>query len=46
MPENLAVTAPAPASVRAAGLIRWIERRPVYDSWGNYIGRRRIRVCE
>ncbi|WP_298427394.1 hypothetical protein [Rhodoblastus sp.] len=24
----------------------WIERRPVYDSWGNYIGRRRIRVCE
>ena len=28
MPENLAATAPAPASVRAAGLIRWIERRP------------------
>ncbi|HUO53339.1 MAG TPA: hypothetical protein VMU18_01260 [Rhodoblastus sp.] len=24
----------------------WFERRPVYDSWGNYIGRRRIRVCE
>jgi hypothetical protein len=24
----------------------WIERRPVYDNWGNYIGRRRIRVCE
>jgi 4-amino-4-deoxy-L-arabinose transferase-like glycosyltransferase len=28
MPENLAATAPAPASARAAGLIRWIERRP------------------
>ena len=27
MPENLAATAPV-ASVRAAGLIRWIERRP------------------
>src|SRR6201993_5308058 len=26
MPENLAATAPAPT--RAAGLIRWIERRP------------------
>jgi len=24
----------------------WFERRPVYDSWGNYIGRRRIQVCE
>lgn len=24
----------------------WIERRPMYDDWGNYIGRRRIRVCE
>ncbi len=23
----------------------WIERRPVYDQWGNFIGRRRIRVC-
>src|SRR6201998_4411559 len=28
MPENLAATAPEPASARAAGLIRWIERRP------------------
>jgi 4-amino-4-deoxy-L-arabinose transferase-like glycosyltransferase len=28
MPENLAATAPAPASARAAGLIRWIKRRP------------------
>jgi Dolichyl-phosphate-mannose-protein mannosyltransferase len=28
MPENLAATAPIPASARAAGLIRWIERRP------------------
>lgn len=24
----------------------WLERRPVYDSWGNYLGRRRVRVCE
>jgi hypothetical protein len=24
----------------------WIERRPVYDEWGNFIGRRRIRVCQ
>jgi hypothetical protein len=24
----------------------WIERRPVYDQWGNFIGRRRIRVCQ
>jgi hypothetical protein len=24
----------------------WVERRPVYDDWGNYIGRRRVRVCE
>jgi len=28
MPENLAATAPVPAPARAAGLIRWIERRP------------------
>src|SRR5215470_3042545 len=28
MPENLAATAPVPASAQAAGLIRWIERRP------------------
>ncbi|MGP0105462.1 hypothetical protein [Rhodoblastus sp.] len=24
----------------------WLERRPVYDQWGNYIGRRRVRVCQ
>jgi hypothetical protein len=24
----------------------WVERRPVYDAYGNYIGRRRVRVCE
>jgi hypothetical protein len=24
----------------------WIERRPVYDEWGNFIGRRRVRICE
>ena len=24
----------------------WIERRAVYDEWGNYIGRRRVRICE
>ncbi|MGO8923998.1 MAG: hypothetical protein ACLQF4_13810, partial [Xanthobacteraceae bacterium] len=28
MSENLAATAPVPAPARAAGLIRWIERRP------------------
>src|SRR6516225_6901125 len=28
MSENLAATAPAPVLARAAGLIRWIERRP------------------
>ena len=24
----------------------WVERRPVYDAYGNYIGRRRMRVCQ
>ena len=28
MAENLAATEPLPASARAAGLIRWVERRP------------------
>ncbi len=23
----------------------WMERRPVYDEYGNMIGRRRVRVC-
>ena len=23
----------------------WV-RRPVYDDWGNYLGRRRMRVCD
>lgn len=23
----------------------WLERRPVYDEDGNFIGRRRMRVC-
>jgi hypothetical protein len=23
----------------------WVERRPVYDEYGNPIGRRRVRVC-
>lgn len=23
----------------------WVEARPVYDRWGNYIGDRNIRVC-
>lgn len=23
----------------------WV-RRPVYDDWGNYLGRRRVRVCD
>lgn len=24
----------------------YIVRRPVYDDWGNYLGRRRMRVCD
>lgn len=24
----------------------YIVRRPMYDDWGNYIGRRRVRVCD
>jgi len=24
----------------------WMERRPVYDAYGNYMGRRRVQVCE
>ncbi len=24
----------------------WVERRPVYDEYGNFIGRRRMRVCQ
>lgn len=24
----------------------WVERRPVYDDYGNYLGRRRVRVCQ
>jgi hypothetical protein len=23
----------------------WMERRPVYDDDGNFVGRRRVRVC-
>lgn len=23
----------------------WMERRPIYDEYGNFIGRRRVRVC-
>jgi hypothetical protein len=23
----------------------WMERRPMYDEYGNFIGRRRVRVC-
>ena len=36
MPENLAATAPVPASARATGLIRWIERRPV-TAFGSFL---------
>jgi len=32
----------APAPVY--GGCYWV-RRPVYDNWGNYLGRRRMRVC-
>jgi len=24
----------------------WVEVRPVYDAYGNFIGRRRVRVCQ
>jgi len=24
----------------------FFERRPVFDSWGNFVGYRRVRVCE
>jgi hypothetical protein len=24
----------------------WMEARPVYDEYGNFIGRRRVRVCQ
>lgn len=24
----------------------YIVRQPVYDDWGNYLGRRRVRVCD
>lgn len=23
----------------------WVERRPIYNNWGEYVGSRRIRVC-
>ena len=23
----------------------WVQRRPVYDAWGNFAGHRRVRVC-
>ena len=36
---------PAPAPVYDAGECYWV-RRPMYDDWGNYIGRRRVRVCD
>ena len=33
---------PAPAPVY--GGCYWV-RQPAYDSWGNYLGRRRVQVC-
>lgn len=36
---------PAPAPVYDAEECYWV-RRPMYDDWGNYIGRRRVRVCD
>jgi hypothetical protein len=38
---NAPYAAPAPAYGGC-----WLERRPVYDAYGNYIGRRRVQVCE
>ena len=23
----------------------WLERRPIFDEYGNRVGRRRVRVC-
>jgi hypothetical protein len=23
----------------------WMERRPIYDEYGDFVGRRRVRVC-
>lgn len=34
----------APAPVYGGGC--YIVRKPMYDDWGNYLGRRRVRVCD
>jgi len=39
-----AANAAAPAPVYGGGC--YITRQPMYDNWGNYIGRRRVRVCD
>lgn len=42
---GLAAAAAAANSGPAYARECWVERRPVTDRWGNYIGTRRIRVC-
>lgn len=37
----IAASAAAPAPVYACG----VERRPVYNAWGDIVGWRRVRVC-
>ncbi|MDF2119659.1 hypothetical protein PY365_29275 [Roseiarcaceae bacterium H3SJ34-1] len=39
--------AAAAAAANSAPVYRdcWVERRPITDRWGNYIGTRPIRVC-
>ncbi|MCW2284361.1 hypothetical protein M2323_002090 [Rhodoblastus acidophilus] len=40
-----AANAAPPAPVYYDAPECWMERRPMYDEFGNYIGRRRVRVC-
>src|SRR5271166_2317240 len=41
-----AAAASAAHPVYGPGPACWVERRPVYDEYGNFIGRRRMRVCQ
>ena len=36
---------PAPGPVYEVDDCYWV-RRPMYDDWGNYIGRQKVRVCD
>ncbi|MCW2274656.1 hypothetical protein GJ654_11470 [Rhodoblastus acidophilus] len=40
-----AASAAPPAPAYYEGPECWMERRPMYDEDGNFIGRRRVRVC-